>query len=480
MSLKKVLTSSSLYTIGNVLQNGVVFLLLPIYTRYVSTKEYGAVSLIFAMGTVISLFFTLGLQNTVVRFTYDKPNDADYLNRLYGTLFTFIGMVSAAVFVVFVFLAKPIVQLFCDADFWLPYVYVMLVSVCTLPFYEILQRIMQAHYEATRYVVQQLLYFFLGSGISILLVVGLKTGGLGIIIGQAVASVFFCVYTWSYSIRRYKLGIDLPLLRECLSYSVPLLPNRIAGFLPRFMDKAFLINYSAAITGIYAAGYRLGNGLSFLTQGFHLALLPWFYGKMGDGAAARKEIKLVARRTMLLIACLGLMVSLFAEEAISLILGPAYHDAWKVLPIAAFVVVFNRLKIFWLMTLTYNKSGTRYAPAATYTFAILCFLFNIWLIPHYGMMGAAFAILLARFLSTFVMLYYSLKVENINYPIMEMYAIAIGAFIFSLVAYIELSWLIIVKILLALVAAFIVWVMARDELRLILRALRQKPLVADT
>ena len=346
--------------------------------------------------------------------------------------------------------------------------------------YEILQGIMQAHHQAGRFVVQQWMFFGVGVGVTVVLMVGFGVGGFSLVIGSAVTNAAFHMYALLYGVRCYGVRLERRLIRECLSYSVPLLPNRFAGLIPGVADRLFLSAISVGTAGIYSVGYQLGNGLSYVSGGFFRAHLPWFYAAMREGEVGRRQITKVARRTILLVSALGLIIALFSEEAIRLALGSAYHGAWKVAPLAVFAVVFNSVKELWLRPLTFEKSSVKYVPIATYAFGGLSVGFMALMVPAFGIIGAAGAILAARFLSGFIMLYFSLKVQNIGYPVWEIYGIALVGFALSSVAYLPMEGLLLIKLLLATVVTATVAAITRSELAQLVQLIRRQPVTAPS
>ena len=471
---RKVLTNSPIYAVGELVQRGSGILLLPLYTRYLDTAEFGAAILSTLIAGFAAGIFSLHIQTAVVRFTYDAPDDSSYLSRLYGTTFAFTTVLSLLFTGLTIPLVNPVLGIIGASNFWLPYAYLAIIIAATSSSYGILQRIMQSRHEAQRFVAQQWLFFFLGAGVTVTLMVGFGVKGLSLVIGTTVTNVVFHLYSLFYVIKSYGLHFDTRLLRECLGYSIPLLPNRFAGLIPRVADRVFLTSVSVGAAGLYSVGYRLGEGLSYISGGFLRAHLPWFYASMNEGESGHKQVSRVARQTIFLVSILGLLMALFAEEAIRVTLGVAYHGAWVVVPLAVFAIVFNVVKEFWLRTLTYQKSTTKYVPIATYTFAALSVGLTALLVPIYGIFGAAAAILVARIISSFVMLFFSLRTMNIGYPVWEIYGIATAALGLSLVAYLPISGLLLVKVVLAITVLGIAAAWSRTELTQALRLVRQR------
>ena len=460
------------------MQLGVGILLLPLYTRYLDPREYGAAVLSILVAGFAAALVSLHIQAAIVRFTYDAPDDPHYLRRLYGTVFVFTSITSTVVFILGVIAIVPVFRIAGIPDAWLPYAFLTLTLAATRSSYEILQGILQAHHQARRYAVQQGLYFATAASITVTLMVGYSLGGLAIVIGAASTSVGFTLYAVAYVARTYGLRFDKRIIQDCLAYSISLLPNRFAGLIPQVADRVFLTSISVSTAGLYTVGYRLGEGLSYLSGGFFRAHLPWFYATMNEGEEGYSQIIRVARHTTIVIAAGAVLTALFAEEVVRIALGEAYQEAWQVVPIVVSAVVFNSVKEFWLRPLTYEKSSVKYVPIATYTFAALSVGLTAVIVPLWGMVGAAGAILIARILSSFVMAYFSVRIRNIGYPVGEIYGIAFLALGLAMFAYLPVEGLVFIKLLVAAIVVAVAGFSAREELRLLLHLARNRPVTA--
>ena len=142
------------------IQRGSGILLLPIYTRYLNTGEFGAAIPSTLVASFAAPIFSLHLQTAVVCFTYDAPQDKEYLTRLYGTVFGFNTLLSLLSIGLTVALVIPFLGLIGTTSFWLPFVYLAIIIAATSSSYKILQGIMQAHHQSRRFVAQQGLFLF--------------------------------------------------------------------------------------------------------------------------------------------------------------------------------------------------------------------------------------------------------------------------------------------------------------------------------
>jgi O-antigen/teichoic acid export membrane protein len=92
--LKPLVGQSIIYGIGNMLPAAVGFLLIPIYTRFLTPTDYGILSFASVVSSILTIFFVLGLHGAVVRFHYDFLENENEQRAYYGTIWLFITVVS--------------------------------------------------------------------------------------------------------------------------------------------------------------------------------------------------------------------------------------------------------------------------------------------------------------------------------------------------------------------------------------------------
>lgn len=73
----KVLFNSGIYTITSIFQKGIGFILLPLFTIYMTSEDYGIVSIVNSFVQVLSLLFTLSLNGAVQRYYYKYKDELE-------------------------------------------------------------------------------------------------------------------------------------------------------------------------------------------------------------------------------------------------------------------------------------------------------------------------------------------------------------------------------------------------------------------
>ena len=87
---KKVLENSFLYIFSSLLVKAVGFLLLPIYTLFLTTDDYGVTNLVTGFLNVATFIVAFSLYSAAIRFYIDFKDDRIKLKRLYGTIISFV------------------------------------------------------------------------------------------------------------------------------------------------------------------------------------------------------------------------------------------------------------------------------------------------------------------------------------------------------------------------------------------------------
>ena len=68
---------SYIYAVGNIINRIGAFLLLPVYTNYLTTSEYGAIELFYAVSAVVFGFLSMGIAHATLRFYFEYDELAD-------------------------------------------------------------------------------------------------------------------------------------------------------------------------------------------------------------------------------------------------------------------------------------------------------------------------------------------------------------------------------------------------------------------
>jgi O-antigen/teichoic acid export membrane protein len=113
--LKKLAHHAAIYGAADVLPYLVNFLLLPIFTAYLSREDYGALGILLLFSVLTKIFFRMGLDSGFFRIYYELSSERDR-KVLATTLFTTASSVSAVLFAACAFFAAPLGRLLLGTE----------------------------------------------------------------------------------------------------------------------------------------------------------------------------------------------------------------------------------------------------------------------------------------------------------------------------------------------------------------------------
>src|SRR3989338_4100950 len=85
----KVIGDTSLYALGNISSQGLSLLILPLFTHYLTTEDFGIYNYTNSIKAVLAVVTTLSLNSFVLRY-YFKLKSEQERNKLIGTIFLFL------------------------------------------------------------------------------------------------------------------------------------------------------------------------------------------------------------------------------------------------------------------------------------------------------------------------------------------------------------------------------------------------------
>lgn len=415
-----------------VLQKGISFFLMPLYTAFLSPSDYGILGVVSSVSSLMAVFITLGLEAAAARFYYKHNKDEDQAKKIYGNVALVILANSLLWGSIFIgghkWLVQPMVG---DIEFY-PYVFIGLLYVIVTPMYLLYQSYLQTRQNAALYGVNALLFFLLQVVLTVLSLTVFKLGVIGVLLSQLTTAVVFFIYVFFSFVRKQTLKLDSKTLKDCFSYSLPLLPHSLANWSNGTLDK-LLVNgiRSQSDAGMYNLGQQYGSVMSFVANAINQAYVPWFYEKVNEGKQGLKRIVQTADASICLVSVIAIVMSLFAEEIFGIMIkNPAYNGVWRIVPCIVFAYVFQFIYFFFVNVLFLKDTKVIFMITVTSIFVNIGL--NLLLIPDLGFVGSAIACLLTYFTnSVMALIVSSIKNKVIRFHWMLMYAIAIIALIIS-------------------------------------------------
>ncbi len=417
---------SVIYGVGGLTSRFLAVLMLPLYTSYVSVGDYGRIELLMSVMAVAVVVIRGGANFGFIRF-YFLDQDPEYRRRLIRTVFWAQMGYSTLALVLCVLFAPQIAHGLGVA--YQPGNHLqgsgtsLVIATAVLLWvnvnYAQMTNLFRAEKRSVSFTTATLLNIAITVPLTVILVVVYKEGPLGIIVGNLSGTLLVFIALLGY--RRQQLGLqfDGKLLRTMNKFGFPLMAAALALWVTNFGDR-FMISkllhgtYRLDQLGQYSLAYKICSAMVLLFTAFQVAW-PAFAYSIEDEKSAKRAYSFVLTYLMFIAAWAAVGLSLFAPWLAHLLgRNPGYWPAADAIPALAYSSVF--FAGFIVVTIAIGRTRqTKFNWIATTAAAVFNFALNLWLIPAYGMLGAAYATLAAYILLMLVRTWNAQKLYPVSY-----------------------------------------------------------------
>jgi len=407
--LKKVLKDTSIYSIAKVLPQLTSFLLIPIYTSYLSVEDYGIVGAMQVLSVLFLIVLTFSLDRSIFRLFFDYEDDKKQKEFL-GTLSIGIFFTST-VLLIFIFLIKNYVEMiYSNIDFHPYYSYTILYTYFMV-FSLVPKAYLQVTQKPAKFVALSLLEFFLTTALILFFVIYKKEGASGYLKSPMLSYLLILPIYLYITYRIIYLKFNFKIFKDSFIFSLPMIPGFFAAWLLNQSDRVFIERFSDIYdVGLYTLAYKF-SGISLILSGAFVAAYSPIFFKLANSKEQKDSIKVLTASNnvyFISIILLFFFIILFSEELIYFMADEKYFDSHTLIPILAFGFLISQMQGLHNLMIYQNKKVKEMV-----TIGVIGGFCNIPLnfifIQEYGSFGAAYATLVSFFIMYLMALYYSKK-----------------------------------------------------------------------
>jgi O-antigen/teichoic acid export membrane protein len=384
---------SVIYGLGGLVSRFVALLLLPLYTRYLTPADYGAVETLVALAAILATILRLGIASAFFRFYFDST-DAAHRLRVVRTSFWFtmtmatIGLVAGLAF------AGQISQWLFDTEDRATLVRTAFVLLWAQMNFEQITALFRVEERAVAFTTATLANLVITVTATILFVVAFDWGATGVVAGNFTGTLAVYAALLVYRHEQLGLTLDRPLLRQMNRFGLPLVPSMLALWVLNFGDRFFILRLAdTSDVGVYSIGARIASAMVLLLTAFRAAW-PAFAFSIEDDDHARRAYSFVLTYLLYVASWAALALGLLAPWLVRWLTTPAFYGASDVVALLSFgAVAFGG---FIVVSIVLGRTKrTQFNWVVTGSAAIVSITLNLLLIPPYGIVGAGIANLCA-------------------------------------------------------------------------------------
>jgi O-antigen/teichoic acid export membrane protein len=388
---KSALRSSAAFAIPLFASRLLSVLLLPVYTRHLSTADYGILELLDLTLFIFSSLFGLQQSNAVFYYLSKRPSDD---SRVISTAFigtALLGFAAAG----FGMVGAPWVSqlVFQSAQ----YSFALRLYFFSMAF-SLLAEAGLTQLRAAEKLVwwngAQLLRMGLQSVLAVILLLAFRLGYLSMLWGALGASAVVALAITAVFYRNNRPQFDTRLFGAMIRYSFPLSIASIAMLFIHYGDRFFLErSVSLDQIGIYALAYKIGM-LSYMV---HTPFVTYWARAMydiDDESDGGRQYPRITTYLILLLTAAGALIVTFNRPLLALLAAPQFHQAAVYIPWITLAYIIRSIGDH-LRTVFYTEARTGKTTTVTFVGAGTCLIGYSTLIPRYGVWGAVVATLVA-------------------------------------------------------------------------------------
>lgn len=422
-SIKSLFSDSIIYGLSNSLGKFISFMLIPLYTKYLTPTDFGTFSLINTFSILISIIAILGLDSAVYRFYFENEDENEKVKKINNWIilqFSFTLVLSVLILLFKDHILKYILQGNNGPLGILPIVYIIGYMLLN-----ILSTIINAYFRLYRKpwhsLVVNIVSTIFSISLSIYFVVYLNKGIIGLLYAQLlnlfcvnVIAFFFLVNR--FTIHNFSWKQNIPLLK----YGVNILPANLLTIGFQFYITQ-LIHYKLGKEelGLFQMGTNFSVILGVLTSSIAAAWSPYIFGQLKD-PTFKQTFNKAYNLYLCVVGFICIAISIFATEILIIMTNANYYNASWVVSLQTLSVFISSLNIFYIMGISISKKMKFYTLinviTTSFTVLISYMFINAW-----GINGVCVTMLIGQIFNILLIHYKSEKL----YPLFNTYKFTI-------------------------------------------------------
>ncbi|MBQ6376236.1 MAG: polysaccharide biosynthesis protein [Lachnospiraceae bacterium] len=391
------------FLICSFLQKGISTISTPIFTRLLTTAEYGQYNVFDSWLKIVTIFVSLHLYSGVYvqGLVKNSEHRKEYSSSLQGLTLT----LTAGWTVIYLLFRD-----FWNARFRLTTVQMlaMLVMIWATAAFNFWANEQRVEYRYVRLVTATLIVSIAKPTVGILFVLRAEDKVTARILGLMLVELigytgFFIVQMW-----RGRVFYSGKFWKHALLFNLPLIPHYLSQTVLNSADRIMIKDMvGPSEAGIYALAYQISLIMMLFNTALSQTMSPWIYQKIKDRRA--EDISRVAYLAMGMIAFVNLGVIAIAPEAVAIFAPKTYHEAiWVIPPVTMSVLYLFSYDIFAKFEFYYEK--TKFIMLASSFGAILNVVLNYIFIKIYGYYAAGYTTLFCYIIYAFAHYFFMRKI----------------------------------------------------------------------
>lgn len=370
------------------------FILIPLYTIYLSTADYSTSDIISSTVTMLLPFFTLGMGHGILRFVLGKPEHRKPLLQFSIR----ICLISTAI----LFALLPLFKwfgIFMGNEVFIPLLFLFVSLKTVLANY--CKAIDKNKIYALNGIISAVTTAFFSWFLLGILRIGVKGYLIAILISNIISVLYFCINCNVVSTLRLNVE-NKEVVRDTLRYSVPLMPNDLAWWIIQMSDR-YMVTWicGAAVNGVYTMAYKIPGIFNILVsifiQAFNITAFKVCDLNDQDGKVDGTYFENLYSKYLAMTFVAVTFVMLATQPIALLLIKKDFYLSWTFTPFLLIAFAIGNLESF-IGSILGGIKKTNISFLSTVIGAAVNIMLNLLLIRKYQTYGAIIATVIGYFI----------------------------------------------------------------------------------
>lgn len=406
-----------LITIGGALSKVIGFLMLPFYTAWLTTEEYGTVDILTVYASLIMSLTTMCLGESI--FVFAKNCDFEGRTKYFSSNVIF-STITILILGILLYVFKKIAILNGTDNTFVNNSFFIFLFVVTGYYQLASQQFVCAINEIKIYSLTGVVMSISTALLSFVLIPQYHITGFVFagVASNIIATLYTFLFSQSFKFLRLN-GFSKKELKEMLRYSIPVMPNSILGWLTIALNRPVMEKYlGLSAIGIFSVSNKFPQLLqmvfNYISTSWNVSLFEE-YGKESFEIFFNNILKFI----FVILFFVSSVLILSGEYLIQLIADEKFIESYRYIPLLTLGTLFLCMSQIIGSLFAVNKKSKYYfyTTLASSFVAVLC---NFMLIPRWGVLGASMSIFfsyLVFLLSRWFVSKQYVRINNISFYI---------------------------------------------------------------
>lgn len=400
--LSSIIKNGRWYLLSSVGTKALALVTLTILTHSLPVAEFGSLNALLALTQALPIVLSLYLDAALARLYHDCQQDQEQLAALFSTIFWFVTVWGGASLIVFTLFAGS--RLSAEmGSIPIAYLWIAVVPALLMQLAQLGVVYLRQSFESPKVTKLEVCSALIGTAATYFLVSELGGGVLGRLWAIALSSVYMFAYILLYfiKVRLLVFRLDFHKLKECLVYSLPLLPNLGAGWIAGASDRLIIAKYvDLEAVGVYSLAATIASLLYVVQDAVtQVTGVKTQIGMLMDRKRTLHMLSELSIIMWVMMLFVNYCAVAYSVQVVRLFTGGGYQGAAELIGLCGFIYVLSPQNRMLQDLIGFNKK-TWIISSGALIMAVCSLSLNFYLVPRFGYLAAAYVFIVATLVQT--------------------------------------------------------------------------------